>query len=149
MATAIRNLLGVAWRGGCLAAVVLTGCDGSPGTSVDWQLDVLAPLPTDAAQVRICVTDGVFGTFGAAAGTYAITGLFVDESVEVTVNALDLDGGVLGFAGPVELTEEYNIVDFNSTGCETGSCGLCESSGKMPEEGEPSRVLGVRFLELF
>ena len=148
MAAAIRNLLGVVWRG-LLATVVLTGCDGSPGTSVDLHLDILSSLSADAEQVRICVTDGVFETFGAAAGTYAITGLFADDLVEVTVNALDFDGDVLGFAGPIVLTEEYNIVNFNLTGCETGGCGLCESSGKMPEQGDPTRVLGVRFRESF
>ena len=146
MATAVRNLLRVVCS---LAAVMCAGCDGSPGTSVDLHLDIMAALPVEAEQVRVCVTDGTFETFGAAAGTYAITGLFVNESVEVTVNALGIDGDVLGFAGPVVLAEEYTIADFNSTGCEAGGCVLCESSGKIPAEGDLSRVLGVRFLESY
>jgi len=146
MAVALRHIPGVATTACAMLCLLTAGCQGSPTIDVDLQFDIVDALPQGTSQVKICVTDGVFETFGSAAGSYAVTGLFVDEEIEVTVNALDDQGIVLGITGPLVLTEAYTAAEFNAIGCESGGCVLCESSGRLPTATEETLVLGVRFV---
>ena len=119
------------------------GCARTEHIPVDLELDVDATLPEGAAQVRICIEDGVERTFGAASGRYAVTGLFADRVSDVTIDVLDADAAVIAQAGPVEVDSDYTIADLQP--CD-GECIDCAGTGDLPAVGEPSWTLGVRFL---
>lgn len=121
--------------------VVLAGCARTEHTPVDLQIDVDTELPSDAETVNLCVAAGPWRQFGAAAGRYALTGLFVDVVPEVTVDVLDASGVVIGRVGPVVVAAPYLVASLD----ECAECSVCSSSGEIPADDEDSLVLGVRF----
>jgi hypothetical protein len=139
VATTVRNLRRP------IILVGLIGCQGSPATLVDLQLDVRDSLPSAAASVRICITDGVSARFAAASGSYAVSGLAVSVVHEVTVDVMDLDDELIAKTPPILLNYPYNEVELDS--CDAGDCVPCTVSGEIPAEGEWTQILGVRFLQ--
>ena len=116
-------------------------CARTEHVPVDVQVDVLAPLPDDAAWVRLCVTDGVDARFAATDGRFALTGLFPAGPHEVTADVLDASEAVFVRAGPVLVEDGYATVGLDA--CD--ACTPCAGSGDRPPEGQPSWVLGLRF----
>lgn len=118
--------------------LLLVGCGRTAHTPVDLQLDVELALPAEAERVRVCVTDGVEETFGAASGHFAVTGLPVVDP-EVSIDVLSSDNTLLLTVGPNVLVESYTEVG------ESTRSNECEAPGVPPPLGEPSHVLGIRF----
>jgi hypothetical protein len=124
-----------------LPALLLVACARQDYVPVDLQVDVEAELPPEADVVRFCVTDGVVRRIGAAAGRFAVTGLFPDRDPEIVVDVIDADEVVLGRVGPLVVDEPYVVADYET--CD--DCARCEAPGTQPPEGAPSWTLGLRF----
>lgn len=124
-----------------LTFAVLLACARTAHVPVDLQLDVDGVLPDRAEAVRICVTDGPMREFGAADGAFALTGLEVDVSPEITADVLDEDRVMIARVGPVVADSAYTV----ATPVDCAGCTGCSSSGAVPPAGEPSWVLGLRF----
>lgn len=134
--------VGVAARATIPLFVALSACARTPHVPVDLQVDVSSGLPVGAEAVRICVTDGPSRRFGAADGAFALTGLFPDEWPEVTADVLDADDATIARAGPFVADSAYTVAAL----VDCPGCTVCSSSDVTPAAGEPSWVLGLRFV---
>ena len=133
------RLLGVG-RGVAGLLLAVAACARTDYEPVDVQVDVEAPLPEDAAQVRLCVEGGVARTFGAADGIFALTGVRPEPVPVLEVQAMDGEDAILGAAGPVTLDTGYTSVPWAA--CD--SCEPCIGGGD-PAPEETAWVVGVRF----
>jgi hypothetical protein len=68
--------------------VLASGCTREEYRNADLQLDILAPLPEHADQLRICVEGSRSRTVGAGGSRYALPGLPAGEPAEVVVDVL-------------------------------------------------------------
>jgi hypothetical protein len=122
--------------------LTLAACARTEHVPVDLQVDVDAELPDGAEQVRLCISDGVARTFGAASGRYALTGLFPDGTFELTVDVFDAEESVFARVGPLLLEDFYTVADLDE--CE--DCSACVGTGEAPPADAASWTLGARFL---
>ena len=124
-----------------IAAGLLLGCAVNPERAADLQLE-LGPQPEGAAQVRICVEGVGERTVGArGTGLYALPGLPVDAPVDVQVDVLDDEEGLLVQGGAMELDgwAQGALVD-----CTIEACTPCAAEGGF-SKGEEDWLLVVRF----
>lgn len=133
-----------------LLALVLGGCRGVEYRAADLQLDVLERVPDTAETVRICV-DGVGEqVFGARFnGRFALTGLPTGRTYDVSLDALDADGELVGaWRGVVS---GYGVADArcqapaDDTGDTEPACAPCQAQGGFVQPGEDSWLLAVHF----
>ncbi len=70
---------------------LVSACSHEDYRNADLQLDILAPLPSAAERVRICVEGARSRTAGAGGERYALPGLTVGQDAPVTVDVLVVD----------------------------------------------------------
>ena len=124
-----------------VAAGLLLGCAANPQREADLQLE-LGTQPEGAAQVRICVEGVGERTLGArGTGLYALPGLPAGAPVDVKVDVLDAEQGLLAQGIAVELDgwAQGALVD-----CTIEACTPCAAEGGF-SIGEEDWLLVVRF----
>ncbi|MFH1469187.1 MAG: hypothetical protein ABIO70_32665 [Pseudomonadota bacterium] len=154
-----RGLLTLAILG-CAA-----GCARERWRNADLQLDVMAPLPDLAAQVRLCVVAGPARTLGAGPDRYALPGLVAGQAAVLTVDLLapaSADTGADGAENALVLArveevtlsgevpwQEAPLTIFADTAAELQACTgcppACEEAGPGAGAEEESWLLAVRF----
>jgi hypothetical protein len=149
------------------ASFAVALCAGSACTRETWrnadlQVDVRAPLPALAEQVRLCVADGPARTLGAGPDRYALPGLRAQEPATLTADLLaraseDTASGpavVLARVEGVTLTadrpyQEADLSIFVETADGLLSCDACppacEPEGPSAGAQEETWLLTVRF----
>ena len=125
-------------------AAAVGGCTSTTHTPVDLHLDIDAAPPLDAANVRLCSTNGVAMEYGATmVGTYVLSGLFVDSQPEITVDVLSEDRTLLGRAGPTTLLLDYQPTDYDTNPCgEVPNCAPCTGCVVKQLDGLPLPLCG-------
>jgi len=126
-----------------LSASVLSACAVEDWRSADLQLDVTGAELSDTQRMRVCVAEA--GTHVAAlqSGRLAFAGLPVDGALTVTVEAVTDDLTPTGRVGPISLDDATPWVEASWSDCD--DCEPCTATGSLVAEGDPSRLLGVRF----
>ncbi|GDX79324.1 hypothetical protein LBMAG42_11350 [Deltaproteobacteria bacterium] len=120
-----------------------SGCSELTYLPGDWELDVVAELPAEAEQLRICV-DGVgVTTLGAGNGRAAVRGLPPDP-VDVRVEVYDIENVALFSTPWLTVSDEEPTV--SAPAGELGS-GPCAAAGGYVEPGSDDRLLVVRFIQ--
>lgn len=125
------------------AAALFSGCSEVDYVFGDWEFDVVAALPQDAEQMRICV-DGVgVTTLGAGNGRAAVSGL-PPEPTTVRVEVYDADGiGLLATSWILVSDDEPTV---SAPPADLGATP-CAASGEYAEPGSDDRILAVRFIQ--
>lgn len=135
---------------GAGVAFGLGGCASEAYDRADLQLDVDAPLPVASATLHLCASasDGSAGfgelDLGAGNGRAAFTGLLAGAELQVTVQALDADGLVLGSARGLLGGDDvrYVLAPWSET-----DTTLCRDRGQRAPADAETWLLGVRFAE--
>jgi len=119
----------------------------------DLQLDVDAPLPAEAEFLHVCVAgvDGAPGhgelDLGAGNGRAAFTGLAAEGGFQVTVQAEDAEGVVLGTAvGELGVLGQADLRYVLAPWTE-GEAEPCRDAGRRAPDDAETWLLGVRFAE--
>ncbi|HJN76428.1 MAG TPA: hypothetical protein QGF58_21045 [Myxococcota bacterium] len=116
-------------------------CSAVEYRDADLQLDLLGDLPEEAEQIRVCVADVGEQTFGARLdGRFAVTGLYAEEAVDVTVDIVDVDDTMLERATVEGLTDYAEVEPRDCEGCEG-----CAEVDDFAAAGGETWVLAVRF----
>jgi len=152
---------GLAW-----AAVLLwaSACGRETYRNADLQLDILAPLPAAADQVRGCIGAVGARTVGAGGPLYAIPGLPAQQAAAVTVDVLvprddatdSAEWGVITIARSAQVTldadtpfRETELEVFAASAEQAQLCDdcpePCTTSGSFGDEEEETWLLAVRF----
>lgn len=124
--------------------LLLLACATPDYRAADLQLDVGAPLPEGAEQLRVCVEGWGVYEVGAGNGRAAVTGLAVGAEYAVTVDVLDTYGVRLATAGPATLDGE---APYALTPLVEGGGPACEADGAPVTDDQDSWLLTVRFEE--
>lgn len=121
--------------------MLAVACSAVEYRDADLQLDLLGEVPEDAEQVRVCVADVGEQSFGARIdGRFAVTGLYANEPVDVTIDLLDADAAVLARAEAADLD---GYAELESRQCE--GCEVCSEADNFAPAGGETWVLAVRF----
>ena len=123
--------------------VLLLGCARETYNPADLQIDVTAPLPADAENLRMCVSEHGDLTIGAGNGRMAFTGIRADTDVVVTLDVTDADGVLLASLAPTELGPDTRY----TTAALLEPQAPCEADGEIAEAGADTWLLALRFEE--
>lgn len=127
---------------GALVAALL-GCSPVDYRDADLQLDLPGQVPTQAEQVRVCVSGVGQQTFGARmSGLFAVTGLPAGQPVDVTVDVLEQ--GLVVVQGRTSELVDYALA--SRTECDEAGCTPCTEQGSFASAEEETWVLALRFL---
>ncbi len=124
-------------------AVLASACARETYDVADLQIDVEAPLPTDAETLHICVSGVGELEQGAGNGRAAFPGLRAGEAVDVSVDVFDEGGTLLASAGPIRLDDATPYVATPLL----DPAVPCVANGGVAAEGTDSWLLALRFLE--
>ena len=150
-------------RGFCFF-IILSGCSIQSWRPADYQLDIRGAPLSDTDRIRICIDNIGMRESAVGAGRVAFTGLPLDTSLNVTVDALvsipvdtaepgdtadsntaEIDVQI-GRAGPITLEPNTQWLETNWSKCE-GPCEVCQSPGSLNTAGTRTSTLAIRFLD--
>lgn len=109
----------------------------------DLQIDVAAPLPADAENLRMCVSDHGDLTIGAGNGRMAFTGIRAETEIVVTLDVLDAYGTLVASMAPASLGPDIRYTTAELLDPEVP----CTATGDIAEAGAETWLLGLRFEE--
>lgn len=109
----------------------------------DLQVDVTAPLPAAAENLRMCVSEHGDLRVGAGNGRMAFTGIRADTQVVVTLDVLDEDGALIASMAPASLGPDVRY----TTTALLDPAEPCTAEGDIAEAGADTWLLALRFEE--